>query len=185
MIVIKKIVVPTDFSSGSVPALGYAIALAKDHDAEIIVLHALPPKIMREHFSDGYVAGGIVTPAEAPMPVAAQPNLENLFESKKQILHNFLEQKIAHELLAAVKITPLIRIGKVVDEIVAAAKEEQCDVIVMASQASRLRRMFRGSFTERVVRKAPCPVLSILPSAEVRTVRDERVPVKLIDKWAA
>jgi nucleotide-binding universal stress UspA family protein len=183
--IIRKILVPTDFLSGSVPALGYAISLAKDHAAEVIVVHTLPPKMMKENFSDGYVAGGIVTPGEAALPVAAQPNLENVFESKKQVLHNFLEQKIAHELLAAVKITPLIRIGKVVDEIVAAAKEEQCDVIVMASQASRLRRMFRGSFTERVVRKAPCPVLSILPSAEVRTVRDQRVPVKLIDKWAA
>jgi nucleotide-binding universal stress UspA family protein len=183
--IIGKILVPTDFSSGSVPALGYAISLAKDHAAEVIVVHTLPPKMMKENFSGGYVAGGIATPGEAPLPVAAQPNLENVFESKKQVLHNFLEQKIAHELLAAVKITPLIRIGKVVDEIVAAAKEEQCDVIVMASQASRLRRMFRGSFTERVVRKAPCPVLSILPSAEIRTLRDERVPIKLIDKWAA
>ncbi|MGH7848373.1 MAG: universal stress protein [Candidatus Binatia bacterium] len=182
---IRKILVPTDFSSGSVPAMGYAISLAKDHDAEVIVVHALPPKVMKENFSDRYVAGGIVTPAEAPMAVTAQPNLDNIFEAKRQILHNFLEQKIAHELLAAVKITPLIRIGKVVDEIVAAAKEEQCDVIVMASQASRLRRMFRGSLTERVVRKAPCPVLSLLPSAELRTARDQRVLVKLIDKWAA
>lgn len=185
MIAIKKILVPTDFSDGSVPALGYTISLAKDHSAEVFVIHTLPPKVMKEQFSDGYVAGGLVTPAEAPMPVAQRPNLESLFESKKQLLHNFLEQKIAHELLATIKITPLVRVGKVVDEIIAAAKEEQCDVIVMTSQASGLRRMLRGSFTEQVVRKAPCPVLSMLPSAEVTTVKDERIPIKLIDKWAA
>ena len=74
---------------------------------------------------------------------------------------------------------------KVVDEIVSAAKELQSDVIVMTSHVSRLTRLFRGSFTERVIRKAPCPVLTILPSAEVRTDKDERVPVRLIDKWAA
>lgn len=184
MLSIKKILVPTDFSDESVSAIGYAISLAKDHGGEVIVVHTLPPKVVKA-FSESYLAGGIGSAGEAPIAIRRQPNVENLLESRKQGLHNFLEQKIAPEILRAVKITPLIRLGKVVDEIVAAAKEMQSDVVVMTSHASRLTRLFRGSFTERVVRKAPCPVLTMLPSAEVRTDKDERVPVRLIDKWAA
>jgi hypothetical protein len=67
----------------------------------------------------------------------------------------------------------------------AAAKEAQADVIVMMSQASPLRRFLGGSFIERTIRKAPCPVLTILPSAEIRTDKDERVPLRFIDRWAA
>ena len=55
----------------------------------------------------------------------------------------------------------------------------------MTSRGSSLRHLFGGSITERVVRTAPCPVLSMQPSAEVRTEKDERLQIKLIDQWAA
>jgi nucleotide-binding universal stress UspA family protein len=184
MITIKKILVPTDFSSLSVPAIGYASSLAKDHSAEVIVLHALPTAVMKERFSTGYVTEGLITPGELSM-ANPQPSGEDAFETKKRLLLNFLEQKIGPELLRTIKLRPLIRAGKVVEEIVAAAREEQCDLIVMTSHASRIRRLLRGSIIERIVRRAPCPVLTIQPSAEVRTDKDERVPVRLIDKWAA
>ena len=42
MLSIKKILVPTDFSDISVPAIGYAISLAKKNAAEVTVMHAFP-----------------------------------------------------------------------------------------------------------------------------------------------
>jgi nucleotide-binding universal stress UspA family protein len=183
MIAIKKILVPTDFSRLSVSAVGYAISLAKDHGAEVMVFHAVPVAAMKGQFLPGYVAEGL--PADTAMGVSHQPDAESIFETKKRLLANFLEQKIAPELLRAIKIRPLIKPGKVVEEIVAAAREEQCDLIVMTSEASRLRRLFHGSFTESVIRRAPCPVLSIQPFAEVRTEKDERLAVRQIDQWAA
>jgi nucleotide-binding universal stress UspA family protein len=185
MITIKTILVPTDFSNISVPAIGYAISLAKAHGGEVSVLHALPSEVMKEHLSDPYAGGGLAAPEAAPIGVPRQSNVENVFERKNQVLHNFLEQKIATELLRAVKIKGLIRIGKVVEEIVAAAKEEQCDLIVMTSHRGRLRRLLHGSFTDRVIRRAPCPVLSIQPWAEIRMEENKRVPVNSIEKWAA
>jgi nucleotide-binding universal stress UspA family protein len=184
MITIKKILVPTDFSNFSVAAIGYASSLAKSHGAEVLVLHAVPVAAMKERFAPGYVTEGLIEPAGASM-AGGQPNVEGLFEAKKQLVVNFLGQKIAPETLNSVKIRPVIRLGKVVEEIVAAAKEEQCDLIVITSHASRLRRLFHGSFTDRVIRGAPCPVLSIQPSAEIRTDKDERLAVRLIDRWAA
>jgi nucleotide-binding universal stress UspA family protein len=96
-----------------------------------------------------------------------------------------LEEKIAPELLRAVNVNALIKMGKVVEEIVAVAKEEKCDLIVMTSHGGRLRRLLHGSFTDRVVKQAPCPVLSIQPWAEIRTEENERVAVSQIEKWAA
>jgi universal stress protein A len=185
MISIKKIIVPTDFSNASVPAIAYAISLAKNHGAEVGVLHTFPTVAMREHYSQPLLTEGAVSPTGVPLGVSRQPDLDNILETKKQLLYSFLRENIGPELLKAVKINALVRFGKIVDEIVAAAKEEQSDLIVMTSHGSGLRRLFGGGYTEWIVRHAPCPVLAIQPSAEVRTEKDERVPVMLMEKWAA
>lgn len=185
MITLKKILVPTDLSDLSVPAVGYALSLAKFHGAEVSLLHVVPNEAMRQHFADRFAPGGLAAPAEAPIGAVQQPNLEELFERKKRVIHNFLEQRIAPELARAVKANGLVKIGKVTDEIIFAAKEEQADLIVMTSHAGRLRRLLRGGFTDRVILSAPCPVLLIPPWAEIRMEENKRVPAKLIDKWAA
>jgi universal stress protein A len=181
MLTIKKILVPTDFSDVSVPAIGYGISLAKKNVAEVAVVHAFPTKAMQEHFTEGYLTDGLVTPAG----VGRQPGLDSIMDQKRSILDNFLQQNIGPEVLKGVKINSLVRFGKAVGEVVAAAKEEQADLIVMASRGSSFARLFGGTVTDRIARRAPCPVLSISPSAEVRTEQDTRVPVSLIDKWAA
>jgi nucleotide-binding universal stress UspA family protein len=73
----------------------------------------------------------------------------------------------------------------VVEEIVATAKEEQSDLIVTANQASRLRSLFHGRFSDQVAREAPCAVLLIPASANVTNDKNERVPLTLLEKWAA
>jgi len=184
MIAIKKILVPIDLSSFSLPAIGYASSLAKDHHAEIILFHVIHPETFKEHFAGGYGAG-LSFPAQTPVTVRHETSVENIFESKKQLMLRFLDQKICPDLRHLVKFRTLVKLGKVVEEIIAAAKEEQCDLIVMTSHGSGLRHLFGGSVTERVVRFAPCPVLSMQPSAEVRTEKDERLQIKLVDQWAA
>ena len=184
MLTLKKILAPTDFSVITVPAIGYALSLAKALGAEVTVLHALPTEVMKEQFMNQFAPGELAG-AVAPGGVTRPPDLEGIFERKKQVLHTFLEQRISNELLRAVKVNPVIKIGKVAEEIVATAKEEQCDLIVMTSHGSRLRRLLHGSLTDRVILLAPCPVLSIQPWTEIGTEENKRVAVKLIDKWAA
>jgi nucleotide-binding universal stress UspA family protein len=184
MITISKILVPTDLSSYSVPGIGYATSLAKLHDAEMLVLHAMPYAAIKEIFGPGYASQGLIEPAGAPIG-GRHADVEGILETKKQIVLNFLEQKVAPELLHAVKIRQIIRLGKVVQEIIATAKEEQSDLIVITSHASPFRRLFHATFTERVIREAPCPVLSIQPSAQIRTGEHERLTASLIDRWAA
>ena len=184
MITIKKILVPVDLSSVSVPAIGYASSLAKDHQAEVILLHVIHPESFKEHFAGGY-GEAVAFPLETPMNVRHEASVENIFESKQQLVLQFLDQTIRPDLRSLVKIRPLVKLGKIVEEIIAAAKEEQSDLIVMTSRGSGLRLLFGASITERVVRMAPCPVLSMQPSAEIRTEKDERLQVKLVEQWAA
>ena len=184
MITIKRILVPCDLSTVSVPAIGYAISLAQDRDAEVILLNVQAIEAMKKHFTGGY-AEGVALTSGAPVAVQQQPDIDNFYEQKKQLLVAFAQQKIAPELRKAVKIRPLVKLGKIVEEILATAREEQCDLVVMASEGGRLRHLFGGTISERIVRYAPCPVLTMQPSAQIRFEKDQRLEVKQIAQWAA
>jgi nucleotide-binding universal stress UspA family protein len=184
MITIKKILVPTELSPVSVPAIGYASSLAKERDAEVVLLHVVPLEAMKTHFTGGY-GEGLALPTGTTVRAQREPDIDNFYEQKKQRMLAFVQQKIGPELRNAVKIRPLVKLGKVVEETIAVAKEEQCDLIVMTSEGGRLRYLFGASNTERIVRQAPCPVLSMQPAAQIRTEKDQRLQVKLIDQWAA
>lgn len=185
MITLKRILAPTDFSTISVPAIGYALSLAKQLGAEVAVLHAMPKTAVNGRFVNQYAAADLAGPA-TPIGADHQPSfLDDTLERKKRVLLSFLEERISKELLRSVKVEPMIKAGKVAEEIVAVAREEQCDLIVMTSHGGRLRKLIHGSVTSHVIRRAPCPVLSIQPWTEIRTAENQRTPVRLIEKWAA
>jgi hypothetical protein len=62
MITLKRILTPTDFSTISVPAIGYALSLAKQLDAEVTVLHALPKAATKGELLNQYAAGDLAGP---------------------------------------------------------------------------------------------------------------------------
>jgi nucleotide-binding universal stress UspA family protein len=183
MIAIKKILVPTDLSPVSVPAIGYASSLAKDRDAEVVLIHVVSTETMKPHFT-GSDGDGLAFPAKMGMNFRRLPDVDKLYNQKKRSMLAFVQDRIEAEVRTGVRIKRVVRLGKVADETVAAAKEEQCDLIVMASEGGRIRNLLGLSNTERIVRQAPCPVLSMQPSAEIRTANDRRVQVKLVDQWA-
>lgn len=174
MIKIDKILVPTDFSKASLAGIRYALCLARDHGAAVSVCHVMSPEIMRDRAWEDYqyIGSGWVPPHQ---PFA----LDELMRNKAMDLVRFLEEMVEPELRKGAGITPLVRLGKVVEEIVAAAKETQCDLIVMTSrERSWLGRLVTSSLTQQVVRSAPCPVLSIQPWAQIRTESGGRVSVQ-------
>jgi len=174
MIKIGKILVPTDFSNVSFAGIRYALSLAKDHGAEVFVCHVVSREIMRNRGWDDYqyIGSGWVP---SPQPVAIDELIGDITTDLARVLNDMLEP----EQRKGVRIVPLVRIGKVVDEIVSAAKETQCDLIVMASrERSWLGRLVATSLTQQVVRLAPCPVLSIQPWAQVKTGGGERVSIR-------
>ncbi|HSQ54531.1 MAG TPA: universal stress protein [Gemmata sp.] len=140
MMHIAKILHPTDLSENSKPAFLVACALARDYQAELIVLHVSKPTPV-------YAPDGIAMPLPVEEPLELRARLAQVLPSDKKI-------KVQHRLVD----------GDPGSEILKAAKGEGADVIVMGTHgATGLMRLLMGSVAEDVLRKAPCPVLTVRP----------------------
>lgn len=140
---LQHILVPTDFSSGSNQALATAIGLALDTGARLTLLHVtqIPPQV----FPD--------------MIMPAGPELMQEVEHSADAL---LEELCARARAAGVDADWQTAIGGVHQEICERAERLGVDLIVIATHGrSGLSHAFYGSVAEKVVRKAPCPVLTV------------------------
>jgi nucleotide-binding universal stress UspA family protein len=146
---IRRILVPTDFGECSAPALRLAAFLAEQLHAELILLHvvqdvtlALPDAVM-------------------PTPVPG-PDLAEMIESGKQGLANLIRSEHLEHLHPQTE----IRVGSPVAEIVAAAKDLHADLLCIGTHGrTGLAHLILGSQAERILREAPCPVLTVKPSS--------------------
>ncbi|MBM4147622.1 MAG: universal stress protein [Lentisphaerae bacterium] len=142
---IDRILCPVDFSMNSEHALLYATAFATSHGAELLLLHVVPPPVY-----EGMDVGGFYElPAEAVQELADACNrrLEQVAESARK-----RHPKVAAKLVSG---NPFL-------EIVKTAREEKADLIVMGTHGrTGMAHVLMGSVAERVVRKAPCPVLTV------------------------
>jgi nucleotide-binding universal stress UspA family protein len=137
MIAIKRILVPTDFSETSDAALKYGIELARTFGARLYLLH---------------VPGETGVNFEADFPMvefenATRERLDTLVSPRDMI-----------------KLRPeyALRLGTPSDEIVRYADSRDIDLIVMGTHGrSGVAHMVMGSVAEKVVRAAPCPVLTV------------------------
>ena len=144
MVTIDRILVPIDFSSYSKEALQYAVPFARKFKAEIFLLHVVEPAIYPADFNFGQVG---------------LPSIEDELRSKAVDELNKLADQ---ETKRRARSTIIVRVGKPFIEIITAAKEEQIDLIIMATHGhSGIEQILFGSTAERVVRKAHCPVLTV------------------------
>lgn len=143
----KKILVPTDFSDLANNALTEAIKIAKKSGAEIILLSVV------EEGSTGSVK---ITGELMKKDVQENIYFIKLVEKTKEQLGNLIDQ---HN---EVTIYPEMRMGNPFHSIVDVVNECDVDFIVMGTRgASGLEELVIGSNTEKVVRHAKCPVLSV------------------------
>jgi nucleotide-binding universal stress UspA family protein len=153
MVPIKRILVPVDFSEASSAAAYYARSLARAFGASIDVIHVV-----------GY--SSLASAADMYVP----PPQEYLDELDRQARER-LERVFTPEDRAVFDTRLLLRRGDPVDEILQYAGEEPIDLIVMGTHGrTGFAHVVLGSVAERVVRKAPCPVLT------VRGVRTSATP---------
>jgi nucleotide-binding universal stress UspA family protein len=145
MIELRRILVPTDFSKFSTAALTYAAAFAEKFSAEIYLLHVVQD--LAVFIPDMVTVAPPIVPSLEQMTTAVQAAFDRL------IRENHLEKSnIQREVCEG---TPFY-------EIIRYAKEKSIDLIVMGTHGhSGLAHMLLGSVTEKVVRKAPCPVLTV------------------------
>jgi nucleotide-binding universal stress UspA family protein len=146
---IKKILVPIDFSDYSKPALLYSAELAGIFGSELILIHIIEPIIYPPDFSMGQIA---LPPLTIDIDSAATEELEKLIKT---------------ELPSTIMAKILVRTGKPFVEIVDAASEEDVDLIVISSHGrTGVEHILFGSTADKVVQKAPCPVLTLRDPAK-------------------
>jgi nucleotide-binding universal stress UspA family protein len=139
MLPVRTILHPTDFSEHSRFAFRLACALARDYGARLVVLHVGPPP--------GIVYG------TGPVPVEGQRYQEELQEQFAQVQAPHSKVTVEHRLVLS---------ADPAGAILSVAGELGCDVIVLGTHGrTGLRRALLGSVAEQVVRKAPCPVLTV------------------------
>ncbi|MGZ8921614.1 MAG: universal stress protein [Limisphaerales bacterium] len=140
---IKKILVPIDFSDCSKKALQYALPLAQQHMAEVVLLYVAP--------TPSYAGGeyGIIDNSafDAELRVTGEKRLESF---------------AADEIGVSVPVEKIARTGSATAEIIDVAENLPADIIVISTHGySGLKHVLLGSVAEHVVRHAPCPVLVV------------------------
>lgn len=144
MIQLKRILLPVDFSENADVANNYASALAQQFSAEIHVLHVI------EHSIPTFPIYGIDT---GPLE-----HIKEIKKAAEEKLNEWLQADWAKGITIVSKIT----VGTPFVEIISYAKDQDIDVIIMGTHGrSGLSHLLIGSVAENVVRKAPCPVLTV------------------------
>lgn len=143
MIQLRKILVPTDFSESARHALTYAISFAREYSAEVTLLHVVED-VAVSYASDLF-----------PVPMA------EVFGEISAYARKELGILAAEVRARAVEVREIVVQGKPAAEILRVAREETFDMIILGTHGKGvLDQALFGSTTERVVRKAPCPVLT-------------------------
>ena len=135
---------PTDFSECAEQARAQAIRLARALGGEIILFHV---SVETPLYAEGMLAAGTV---------------QKIYESQRKWAEEALDARAAEMRAAGVPARWKLTAGVPFDAIVQAAKQEGADMIVMGTHGRRgLERLLLGSVANKVVRLAPCAVLTV------------------------
>ncbi len=146
------ILCPVDFDQNSLAALEYAGELAsEDPKATLDILHVVPIP---------------------PGPEVAIP-FEKLEGRARLKLQHLVDKRLSPQIRYAIH----VRTGDPAGEVICLAEQSGADLIVIATHGRKgLRRFVLGSVAERVVREAPCAVLTVKPEMRLRRARPKRLP---------
>jgi nucleotide-binding universal stress UspA family protein len=144
MLNFNVIVVTTDLSDYSLRALPYAIGLAERFDAHLKILCINEPAIP---ISDVTWAGVDVHATDDSLLAEARRTLERI---------------VREQVPKGVDVEATVMTGNAVEGIIEFAREQNADLLVMCTHGrTGLSHVLMGSTAEAVVRRAPCPVLTL------------------------
>lgn len=144
----RRILCPVDLSEASAGALRAASALARRHDATLTLLHV------------DVIPGSAIPEALLDTPPALASDLSSTADRP------ILEWKARAERLGAPRVQAYRTVGTPAQEILALARRDAFDLVVLGTHGrTGLGRVVMGSVAEEVVRRAPCPVLTISAEA--------------------
>ena len=140
---VRNILVPVDFSEHAKTVLEWAAHLAEEHAARVLLLHVYHLPVEFQQLEGAY------------LPPDFWANVKN--EAEQQ-LGLYVEQLRG----AGLEVDSLVREGYPATVIIDEAASQKVDLIVIGTHGhTGLKHMLLGSIAERVVQKAPCPVLTV------------------------
>lgn len=148
MLPLKTILHPTDFSEAAKHAFEVACALARDHAGSLVLLYVVPP------------------PMSYGETLARQPP-DSFYRQMWNKIHEL-------ETPAGIRVEHRLEDGDPTRMILEVARDTNCDLIVMGTHGrTGLSRLLMGSVAEKVLRRAPCPVLTV-KAANVKVAETSR-----------
>jgi nucleotide-binding universal stress UspA family protein len=154
MIRFKRIVCPTDFSKFSFRAADYAVSLAKHYDGEVHFVHVVPEVLLH--------------PDQYPYlvePVRTEPEIRSRAMDR---LDAFMALTRAEQIQSRFSVQE----GAPVATILKVAKEDEADLICLGTHGREgVERLVLGSVAEKVLRKAPCPVMTVSEPGDEEAIR--------------
>ncbi len=140
---IRKILVATDFSNTAQAGVEWAVELARQHGARIVLVH------------------GLLLPGRTTDFLPTPPDFT---ESLQEAASGRLNETAAKVRSAGLEVVTDLRLGLPSQTIVETAEEEAVDLVVMGTRGlSGIRHLLLGSTAQRVVQHAHCPVLTVHP----------------------
>ena len=153
----KKILVATDFSAGSIEAVKSAVTLATPFEAQIIVLHVLHD------------------PADAPGFYSSKKAGRKVLRNMEEAASSMMAEFVGKHMKGWEKLDARIIPGLPAEQIVRVARREKVDLIVIGTRGhSGLKRLMIGSVTDRVIRSCTCAVMAV--HAQEKTTKCGRQP---------
>ena len=155
----RRILVPVDFSDSSARALRHAAKRAAESGGSLIIVYVVPADY-------GWLGFG-------------RNELRDLDRSLQRQasdrLRAFADENVGDDVAADLE----VRVGQPAEQILAAARESQCDSIMVSTRGlTGLDRYLIGSVADRVARLAPCPVVLLRPEKRAPS-REQNPPAVL------
>jgi len=144
---IKCILVPLDFSEHAAAVLDWAAHLAKEHGSRVVLFHAYHLPVEFQQLEGAYLPPDFWANVKAE----ADESLGRYAEGLRQ---------------QGIEVEAVVSEGYAATAIVDEVEKQDADLIVIGTHGlSGLKHLLLGSIAERVVQKAPCPVLTVKTTA--------------------
>jgi nucleotide-binding universal stress UspA family protein len=146
MIEIRQILYPTDFSDYADHARAYVTEMAKAFKSKVVLMHTIQAP---SHYEVAYNYELAI-------------NVDEIGERRQKAAEEKLEE-VAEKIRAeGVEVEAVITLGSAFVDIVSTARKREIDLIILSTHGwGFIKHVLMGSTAERVVRKAPCPVLTV------------------------
>lgn len=164
----KRILCPVDLSPFSLEALQLAAKVTSANGATLYILHVIDNPFDEIYMSRITQADPAAIELYKQEPLRRSKIIKSTVEHSEVILKQFCHQSIEH----LPKVRYLVSTGVPFEKILDATEDHRIDLIVLATHGrTGIKRLIIGNVAERVVRHAPCPVLTVKPRAASRALK--------------